>query len=140
MLPGLSVNTKAKLFDTMVLPILLSLLDTYGSEVWGAYLVTSHKSKEKMLHYIQDCQYIIDQLHSKFCKQTLCVHKRSCNYAVRLELGRLPLFINIICRVLKYYINVVNRNEKSPVKITLVLHKTMENLWYTFVKQVVEYT
>jgi hypothetical protein len=119
----------------MILPILL-----YGSEVWGAYLVTSHNSKEKMLNYIKDCKNMIEKLHSKFCKQTLFVHKRSCNYAVRLELGRLPLFINIICRVLKYYINIVNRTEKSPVKIALVLHKNMDNSWYSFIKHVVEYT
>ena len=68
MLSGLSVNTQVKMFDTMVVPILL-----YGSEVWGAYLVTPHR----LIYYLQDCTNLIEKLHSKFCKQTLQVYIKS---------------------------------------------------------------
>ena len=135
LLPYLSVKTKIKLFDTMIVPILL-----YGSEVWGAYLVNSPNSKEKILNYMKDCKHLVEKLHSKFCKQTLCVNKTSCNYAVRLELGRLPLYINIICRVLNYFYNVVNRGEKSIVNMALMLHKCNNTSWYTFIENILEYT
>jgi hypothetical protein len=107
-LPELCAKTKVKLFDTMIVPILL-----YGSEVWGAYCVTPKNSKQKFEHYLQDCGNLIEKLHSQFCKQTLMVSKRSCNVAVRMELGRLPLFVNIICITLKYYCNIVDRDETS---------------------------
>lgn len=130
MFPCLSIKTQVKLFDTMIVPILL-----YGSEVWGAYLIKSHTVQ----NYIQDHKNLIEKLHTKFCKQTLGVHKRACNDAVRLELGRLPLFGNIICRVLKYYIGMEKHKDSSIAKIALNVHKNLKNSWFAFVKNVVEY-
>lgn len=128
-LPNLSIQTQVKLFDTMIVPILL-----YGSEVWGAYLTTPNN----FLNFMANCQHLIEKLHSKFCKYTLGLHKNSNNYGVRLELGRFPLLTNIICRVLKYYVNILKHKNESVVKIALEQHKCMDKSWYTFVKYIVE--
>jgi hypothetical protein len=87
---------------------------------------------------LKDVTGLIEKFNSKVCIQILHVHKRTSNYAVRFELGRLPLFVNIICRVLKYYINICKRDENSVVKIALKLHMTCKDSWYTFVKYIVE--
>lgn len=88
----LDVRTKLKLFDTMVVPILL-----YGSEVWGVYNIT-----------------FIDKLHIRFCKYILGVKAQTPNAAVYGELGRFPL--SVICkqRSLKFWLKIM-KNPDSPL-------------------------
>jgi hypothetical protein len=134
-IPYLSVDTHIKIFDTVVLPILM-----YGSEVWGAY-IHKFKGNNFSFHYIlQDVNSLFEKLHLKVCKQILHVQKSTNSFAVRFELGRLPLAVNIVCRILKYYVNISNRNENSIVKTALKLHMESENSWFTFVKYITDNT
>ena len=64
---------KLKLFDTLIRPIL-----TYGSEVW----IIDYSVKDKILDNLPF------ELHNRFCKYLLGVHKKSSNFASRLEFGR----------------------------------------------------
>ena len=82
---NIDIKTKLNLFDTMVVPIIL-----YGSNIWGIYTC-----KE------------VDKIHIRFCKHILSVNKQTTNYAVLVELGRIPL--SIVCkeRALNYWIKIM---------------------------------
>ena len=60
--------------DVIILSKMAILL--YGSEVSGAYLVTQHESEESCSNLMQKCNTLIEKMHLKFCKQTLCVHRK----------------------------------------------------------------
>ena len=84
-----AVETKNKLFDTLVKPVLL-----YGCEIWGPELL-SYKT-----HFDKST---IEQVHIKLCKQTLNVPWYTENKACRAELGRYPLSIDIKASLLCYW-------------------------------------
>jgi hypothetical protein len=65
----LDADIQLKLFDTVVVPILL-----YGSEIWGFSNLN-----------------LIEKLHLRFCKIILKVKKSTSSNMVYGELGRVPL-------------------------------------------------
>ena len=82
-------NTKLRLFDSVVAPILL-----YASEVWGIYGYDH-----------------VDKVHIKFCKKLLGVRVQAPNYAVYGDLGRFPLSVIAKERSIKYWLKLLtNRN------------------------------
>ena len=52
-------------------------------------------------------------MHLKFCKFILGVHKKSSNFAVMSELGRVPYYINIIKSMLLYWHRLENSVNNS---------------------------
>ena len=80
----LDADLKMLLFDSMVTPIML-----YGSEIWGA---DNHSPYEVE--------------HTKFCKQVLGVSYRTSNIKARAELGRYPLQIKALMRVISYWLKI----------------------------------
>ena len=131
----MSVNLYLKMFDSVILPKLL-----YGVEVWGPYFYKVDYNKFCIRKLLLNMSNIIETFHSKICKQILLVNKKSNNIAVRLELGRLPLFVNITCRVLSYYVNLCKRDVHSLAKSSLKLHKDNETAWFNLIKGVIENT
>ena len=104
------VDIATKLFDAMVKPITL-----YGCDVWGTETTPSIQSYfmkgkidsvDKYLRYINNCPH--EQLHLKFCKMLLGLRKNTPNLAVRAELGRFPLTIEIYMSLIKYWIRLIN--------------------------------
>ena len=71
----------------MVFPIL-----AYGSEVWGPYLKFDFQNWDK-----SECE----KVHLRFCKMFPEVNRKTSNIATKKELGRLPLQIPLMKRVLK---------------------------------------
>ena len=131
-IPDLSVNAQFKLFDSMIKPILL-----YGSEVWGAYM---HKFANNLLSLkcmLLNVNTLAERLHSRFCKFVLQVNKYASNIAVRCESGRYPLLISIICRVLKYYLNISKRKNNCLAKIAMQMHMGKKGSWFEFVKYII---
>jgi hypothetical protein len=51
-------------------------------------------------------------------------------------LGRVPIAVNIICKVLNYFINIEKQTCNSIGKIALNLHMSNSDSWYHFVKSV----
>ena len=72
------------LFDKMVVPIIL-----YNSEIWGAYLFRNKQILCENNEFLFDLKKILEDLHIKFMKVVLGVHSKTCNLAVRSELGYL---------------------------------------------------
>ena len=74
--------------------------------------------------FLFDLKNILEDLHIKFMKVVLGVHSKTCNLAVRSELGRLPLHIKIFSSILKYWARLDELND-NPV-MTNALESNME--------------
>ena len=78
-----------KLFDTLVVPVIL-----YGSEIWG--LETSLNDSEPF-----------EYMHMKFIKEILGVHYKATNAACRAELGRLPLKSKVQTAAINFWEHII---------------------------------
>ena len=101
----LPITEKCKLFDCLVESVL-----SYGSEVWGF-----HEGKD------------IENVHTKFCKQMLCVKRSTNSIALYGELGRIPLwYIRKICMV-KYWLNILSNRNSLMYKFYEMLHNDLSS-------------
>ena len=91
------VNIYIKSFETVIKPIVL-----YGCEIWGQNMINKKDSiMMKMPKF--DVSLPCERLHIRVCKQILRVHKKATNIAVLAELGRFPLYFDILIAIMKYY-------------------------------------
>ena len=83
-----------------------------------------------------DCE----KLNIKFCKYILGVHKKASNYAVLGELGRYPLYISIICTILKYYNRLLDMDKSSLLYQAFTVNKELfvsgKNSWFQKVSNI----
>ena len=87
----LPVDMQLEMFHCMVSPILL-----YGSEVWGYNIARD-----------------VELLQLKYLKHVLFVHSKTCNDVVYGELGVYPLEISIKCRMINFWVKLLNgKNSK----------------------------
>ena len=93
---NIPVKHYLELFDKLVLPILC-----YGCEVWGFCKADK-----------------IEKVHLQFCKRLLKVKTSTPNDMIYGELGRHPLQINRYCRIIKYWLKVLNSNDNKYIKNT----------------------
>ena len=105
-----TITIKNKLFDTLVKPILL-----YGCEIWGPELL-SYKT-----HFDKST---IEQVHIKFCKQTLNTPWYTKNIACRAELGRYPLSIDIKASIYSYSLRLQHKTVNPLLKEAFHLAKS----------------
>jgi len=104
------VLTALKLFDVLIVPIL-----SYCFEVWGPYYC---KNLNVDNIFQSGDKYPGEKLHTKFCRYYLLgVHRKSCNGAVRAELGRRPLLLDLIVRTGKYWLTLCG---PTPGSATIV--------------------
>ena len=126
-----SIQTLLHLFDHTVKPILL-----YGSEIWGSFSSFSKRIRNKSLNLSDIYEgWEVDKLHYKFSKMLLGVNKFSSNLAVVSELGRFPLYINLVLSLFIYWFRLENTNNKllqSALYTSTDLY-TKKNIftWYT---------
>ena len=131
-------STGLRLFDQLIKPIL-----TYGAEIWGCFGISASALERKEFHLEmkyekQKCE----KLQYSFCKMLLNIHKKSTNLAVLGELGRYPLYIDIIHSILKYWQRFLDLDHTS------LLYKAFEiNIaddyrnsfsWSTFVRNILK--
>lgn len=113
----LSPQLVFKMFDTMILPIMM-----YGSEIWGF-----HPCKQ------------LDIVHNKFCKFYLGLGQSTPNIAVLGELGRYPLSTLRHIRIIKFWVKVLelnnNRYTKKCYKLLYDLDQVDRKSWVSEVKQ-----
>jgi len=106
-----SVKTSMHVFDHTIKSILL-----YGCEIWGMFNPFSSKFRKGQLSF---CDIFVknhaEKLHQKFLKYILGVHTKTTNIAVLSELGRFPLYYNIIKAMLKYYYRLEKSQSTFPL-------------------------
>ena len=96
----LDIDTQLRLFDAMVIPIIL-----YGCEIWGFSNLN-----------------LIEKLHLKFCKIILKVKRCTSSNMVYGELGRLPLSCIVKSRAVTFWNKIVVKD--SP-KLSTIIYKLM---------------
>jgi hypothetical protein len=96
-----NIHIGMHVFDHTIKPILL-----YGCEIWDSFNPFTSKFRKGLdlvdLEQIYSKLYS-EKMHQKFCKYILGVHKKATNLAVLSELGRHPLYFNIVKSMLNYY-------------------------------------
>ena len=92
-------GTCMHVFDHTIKPILL-----YGCEVWGMLNPFTSKFRNTLLNFSRIFDKLpAEKLHQTFCKYILGVHSKTSNTAVLSELGRFPIYFNIVKALVKYY-------------------------------------
>jgi hypothetical protein len=105
-----SVSTFLETFDHTVKPVLL-----YSSGIWGLFDVTSRITRSKnnvIFNVFQNSK--IYKFNTQFNKYVLGVGKKASNWAVVGELGRYPLYVDIIISMIKYWIHL-HDDTSSPI-------------------------
>ena len=93
----------------MVKPVIL-----YGADVWGIDEILKMRQNHS-LDILKD-KYVYENVHTTFCKQILRLPKRSSNIAVKLELGRRPIIINVIVSVIIFFNRLESMSDDRLVK------------------------
>ena len=97
---NLDIDIQLKLFDSVVVPILL-----YGCEVWGFSNIN-----------------LVEKLHLKFCKILLKVKKCTPSNMIYGELGRKPLSNLINSRIIQYWFKIVSGDIS---KLSSIVYRVM---------------
>ena len=128
--PQNNVKLALRLFDALIVPIL-----TYAGVVWGP-LYAHRISKDNFSSTCNDSP--IERLNVKLCKYILGVHKKSTNNAVRGELGRYPLLINVFEHAVRYYNRISHANSDSLVKLSCFDNEICSNekSWISVINRV----
>ena len=118
-----SIHTILKAFDHTVKPVLL-----YSSEVWGMFNMTSKlkKSKNDLIYDLYN-DHKIEKLNLNLCKSILGVGSKASNLAVVGELGRYPLYIDIVISMIKYWIRLHEDKINCILKAALDENNKMHN-------------
>ena len=98
-LKNIDVNpvTRMKLFDTLIKPIIC-----YASEVWGP--INNLATSGSISTFWKRTENLpIEKFQLKYCKHALGVHSKATNAAVMGELGRLPLTLNVVKSMLRFW-------------------------------------
>jgi hypothetical protein len=122
-----------KLFDQLIKPICL-----YGSEIWGGDNLKSKKYDKEF--GFEHCFYSqpIEKVEMSYYKFMLGVPRRTTNAAVRGELGRYPLGIDIILNTLNY-VQHLTQNTDNPLlmeafSLSDEIAQSDKSSWCTFIK------
>ena len=122
-----SIKTFLHIFDHCIKPIVL-----YGCENWGVFNITQKRKTLPMFDIFKEWE--MEKLNLKYCKYILGVTKLCTNIAVLSELGRYPLYIDLLKQLFMYWY----RLEHSPSDILSRAYNEYEssnnqsnNSWYT---------
>ena len=129
------IKTLIHVFDHTIKPVLL-----YGSEVWG--LFPPNKLSDTFLNKL--CNELpAEKIHIKFCKYILEVSRRATNVAVRGELGRQPLFLEIIFNMIKYLGHLTSTDCTGIISDAYIesknLHSENKPCWYKCVSEILRF-
>ena len=122
------------IFDALVKPIAL-----YGSEIWSGYKSCYvSKTIAEMFELTLKNTNEFDKTYMRFCKYTLGVHSKACNFAVISELGLFPLIISILANCINVWLHAIQSHRDSLVHKAYLEQKnsskSQNNCWLQFVK------
>ena len=107
---------------------------TYGCENWSTINITPKRKGLPFYEIFKDWEF--EKLNMKFCKYILGVSKMCTNIAVLSELGRYPLYINVLTHLFLFWHRLENsptdllRKAYSEMKITASkAPSNCKNLW-----------
>ena len=128
--PQNNVKIALQLFDTLIFPIV-----SYAGVVW-APLYATKTSEDNFFTICNNSP--IEKLNIKLCKYILGVHKSSTNDAVRGELGRFPLLINILNHSDRFYNRIMTNNNDTLVKISCIDENvcSIDSSWTTSIRNI----
>ena len=115
---NLNVDAQLKLFDTLVLPVLL-----YGCEIWGSENID-----------------LCEKLHLKFCRYVLNVKSSTPSYMIYGELGRFPVMSSLYSKMIGFWANLVcgNSNKISFKLYQIVRGYLPENAWLNKIETILQ--
>ena len=118
--PYNNVPLALKLFDSLVSPIA-----SYGGAIWGV-LCTGKNTDVFDLNFYDKAP--LEKVNLKLCKYLLGTNKYSCNHAVRGELGRYPLLINVLDACCKFKSRVLALPDNNLAKLSCQdIHSCISN-------------
>ncbi len=114
------LNIYIKSFETVIKPI-----ELYECEIWGQNMINKKDSiMMKMPKF--DVSLPCERFHIRVCKQILLVHKKATNIAILAELGRFPLYFDILIAIMKYYARLEGLSNNHLKKVYLTC-KELDN-------------
>lgn len=99
-----------RFFDSLITPIL-----TYGAEIWFPFCFNGQTAFhiDDLFKSCLSGTLPYENLHVKFCKQILGVHKKAMVLPTLGELGRFPLTFKIISQLISFWIHVTDSKPDS---------------------------
>ena len=134
-----NVKTSMHVFDHTIKPILL-----YGCEIWGSFNTTTARFRHGNIPLNKMFSNIVsEKLHMKFCKFILGVHKKTTNFAVFSELGRFPLYFDIVKNLINYWLRLESLDAfpllQDAYQHSKTLHDKNKSSWYSSIKQILDH-
>ena len=105
----LPINLALKLFDSLIVPILL-----YGCEVWGLY---------EDFDLLKWDKTDIEKVHTQFLKRLLGVNVSTTNIMIRAEIWRYPLKINVDAKTVGFIKHINEQTDYQLSKLAYVYEK-----------------
>jgi hypothetical protein len=100
----------------------------YSSEVWGMFNMASKlKTSKNDLIYDLYNDHKIEKLNLNLCKSILGVGSKASNLTMVGELGRYPLYIDIVISMIKYWIRLHEDKINCILKAALDENNKMHN-------------
>jgi hypothetical protein len=95
-----SSSTYFHIFDHTITPILL-----YGSEIWGSFSIHSSILRREPEFKIEAMYSKLpaDKLNERLCRLILGVPNKTTTAAVTGELGRYPLYIDVVSKMVQFW-------------------------------------
>jgi hypothetical protein len=131
----LKVSTMLHLFTTLIQPIV-----SYACEVTSIINVSNNllNNDEGNVNFFQTVMSLPqEKIHIHFCRYILGVNNKATTLAVLSELGRVPIFIHNIKRMLKFH-NKCKINTKSLLYESYIESKNSELPWYEFIDYILK--
>jgi hypothetical protein len=128
-----------QLYDALITPVSI-----YGAEVWFPNSLQANKL-ENIEDILKKCvhSFFHEKLHSKFCRYTLGVHKKTMVLPVLSECGRFPISIKVICQVIAYWIHILDLPNNANIRTVyngLYAKSNNSSTWVSFAENILTST
>ena len=133
----IKADVMIQLFDTLVYPII-----TYGCEVWFPFNQAKTSNLNLPIGSDQFTDYLsskraAENVHVKYCRNLLGIHSKSMKIPVLAELGRFPITLPMISKVIAFWTHITESKEESYLKLAykdLSSGDSHKGTWADFVK------
>ena len=122
------------IYNHTVLQVIL-----YGCEIWGMENKNQRRT-QKAENFKIETSYenlLLNKIEMKFCRMITGAGKFASNLGIRSELGKFPLHIEIIKRMMRYKLHLLKATDNSLLKEALVaneeINKAGAQTWSTWI-------